>query len=287
MQADCSLAVSIRFTRRTAGLSDFFSIPNRRSFSLSMASIIDKSLSLVCTEDTVKDVKKVRAELNKEFQELEAQRKEIKSAIMDKYNEFETIYKARVANLYNKADSSLKEKIANVEYQLKKEKEEEIREFFEEHCKDKNVNVQFERMGLNITLSASMKSLKEQTLAFIEKIASDLKLIELEEYKEEILLEYNKTLDFANSKLVVVQKHKQIEEMQKRQEELARKKAEEEKVIEAVEEVIEEEITAPELVEDGVEEEQQMMVVAFQVTATVEQIRELKQWLKERNIQYA
>ena len=255
--------------------------------SIEIKEKVDKSLSLVCTEDTVKDVKKVRAELNKEFQELEAQRKEIKSAIMDKYNEFETIYKARVANLYNKADSSLKEKIANVEYQLKKEKEEEIREFFEEHCKDKNVNVQFERMGLNITLSASMKSLKEQTLAFIEKIASDLKLIELEEYKEEILLEYNKTLDFANSKLVVVQKHKQIEEMQKRQEELARKKAEEEKVIEAVEEVIEEEITAPELVEDGVEEEQQMMVVAFQVTATVEQIRELKQWLKERNIQYA
>lgn len=255
--------------------------------SIEIKEKVDKSLSLVCTEDTVKDVKKVRAELNKEFQELEAQRKEIKSAIMDKYNEFETIYKARVANLYNEADSSLKEKIANVEYQLKKEKEEEIREFFEEHCKDKNVNIQFERMGLNITLSASMKSLKEQTLAFIEKIASDLQLIELEEYKEEILLEYNKTLDFANSKLVVVQRHKQIEEMQKRQEELDRKKAEEEKVIEAVEEVIEEEITAPELVEDDVEEEQQMMVVAFQVTATVEQIRELKQWLKERNIQYA
>ena len=255
--------------------------------SIEIKEKVDKSLSLVCTEDTVKDIKKVRAELNKEFQELEAQRKEIKSAILDKYNEFETIYKDRVANLYNEADSSLKEKITNVEYQLKKEKEEEIREFFEEHCKDKNVNVQFERMGLNITLSASMKSLKEQTLAFIEKIASDLQLIELEEYKEEILLEYNKTLDFANSKLVVVQRHKQIEEMQKRQEELARKKAEEEKVIEVVEEVIEEEITTPELVEDEVEEEQQMMVVAFQVTATVEQIRELKQWLKERNIQYA
>lgn len=255
--------------------------------SIEIKEKVDKSLSLVCTEDTVKDVKKVRAELNKEFQELEAQRKDIKSAILDKYNEFETIYKARVANLYNEADSSLKEKITNVEYQLKKEKEEEIREFFEEHCKDKNVNVQFERMGLNITLSASMKSLKEQTLAFIEKIASDLQLIELEEYKEEILLEYNKTLDFANSKLVVVQRHKQIEEMQKRQEELARKKAEEEKVIEVVEEVIEEEITSPELVEDEVEEEQQLMVVAFQVTATVEQIKELKQWLKERNIQYA
>ena len=248
---------------------------------------VQASLNLVCNEETVKDVKKVRADLNKEFQELEAQRKQIKNAIMEKYNDFETLYKEKVSYLYNLADEKLKAKILSVEDEHKKEKEEEIREFFEEHCKDKNVNVQFERMGLNITLSASMKSLKEQTLAFIEKIASDLQLIELEEYKEEILLEYNKTLDFANSKLIVIERKKQIEEMKKRQEELARKKEEEEKVIEAVEEVIEEEITAPELVEDEVEEEQQMMVVAFQVTATVEQIRELKQWLKERNIQYA
>ena len=39
--------------------------------SIEIKEKVDKSLSLVCTEDTVKDVKKVRAELNKEFQELE------------------------------------------------------------------------------------------------------------------------------------------------------------------------------------------------------------------------
>ena len=242
---------------------------------------------LECTEQNKQIIKNRRTEINKTLEILEERRIEIKNKLLEPYDIFEEKYNKECKIKLQKASNLLKTKIEGIEEEQKLEKEEEIREFFEEHCKDKNVNVQFERMGLNITLSASMKSLKEQTLAFIEKIASDLQLIELEEYKEEILLEYNKTLDFANSKLVVVQRHKQIEEMQKRQEELARKKAEEEKVIEAVEEVIEEEITAPELVEDGVEEEQQMMVVAFQVTATVEQIRELKQWLKERNIQYA
>ena len=105
-----------------------------------------------------------------------------------------------------------------------------------------------------------------------------------------ILQEYNENLDFAKSKLIVVERHKQIEEIQKKQEELAQKKAEEEKVIEVVEEVIEkaeEEITAPvELIEGSNDEEQQMMVVSFQITATLEQVRELKQWLKERNIKY-
>ena len=259
------------------------------NLSVEIKEKVDKSLSLVCTEDTVKDVKKVRAELNKEFQELEAQRKEIKSAILDKYNEFETIYKARVANLYTEADSSLKEKITNVEYQLKKEKEEEIREFFEEHCKARNLDGWFcyEMITLNVTLSASMKSLKEKIIAILDEVAKAIQLIKMEEFADEIMLEYKNSLDFGNSKMKVVERHKQLELMQKRQEELARKKAEEEKVIEVVEEVIEEEITAPELVEEEVEEEQQMMVVEFQVTATVEQIRELKQWLKERNIQYS
>ena len=256
--------------------------------SVEIKEKVDKSLSLVCTEDTVKDVKKVRAELNKEFQELEAQRKDIKSAIMDKYNEFEVIYKARVANLYNEADSSLKEKITNVEYQLKKEKEEELREFVEQHIISNAINeiITYDDIHLNVTLTASMKSLKEQALSFIEGVRKTVALINLEEYKDEIMVEYKNNLDYFKSKEVVITRHKQIEEMQKRQEELARKKAEEEKVIEVVEEIIEEEITAPELVEEEVEE-QQMMVVAFQVTATVEQIRELKQWLKERNIQYA
>ena len=242
---------------------------------------------LECTEQNKQIIKNRRTEINKTLEILEERRIEIKNKLLEPYDIFEEKYNKECKIKLQKASNLLKTKIEGIEEEQKLEKEEEIREFFEEHCKDKNVNVQFERMGLNITLSASMKSLKEQTLAFIEKIASDLKLIELEEYKEEILLEYNKTLDFANSKLIVIERKKQIEEMQKRQEELARKKAEEEKVIEAVEEVIEEEITAPELVEDEVEEEQQMMVVAFQVTATVEQIKELKQWLKERNIQYA
>ena len=242
------------------------------NLSVEIKEKVDKSLSLVCTEDTVKDVKKVRAELNKEFQELEAQRKEIKSAIMDKYNEFETIYKARVANLYNEADNSLKEKIANVEYQLKKEKEEEIREFFEEHCKDKNVNIQFERMGLNITLSASMKSLKEQTLAFIEKIASDLQLIELEEYKEEILLEYNKTLDFGSAKLTVMDRHKLINEIKENQKKDNEKKEKEKEIIKEIEEIIE----MPE----------EIIEVQFTVKTTISKAKKLKDFLLSEGIEY-
>ncbi len=156
-------------TRKLVLLAAYVALVQNENFFL-MSNEMDEEDLRSCLITTVIN--------NKEFQELEAQRKQIKNAIMEKYNDFETLYKEKVSYLYNLADEKLKAKILSVEDELKKEKEEEIREFFEEHCKDKNVNVQFERMGLNITLSASMKSLKEQTLAFIEKIASDLKLIE-------------------------------------------------------------------------------------------------------------
>ena len=61
---------------------------------------VDNATSLVCNEDTVKEIKKVRADLNKEFNELETRRKEVKQAIMQKYDEFEEIYKENVGNIY-------------------------------------------------------------------------------------------------------------------------------------------------------------------------------------------
>lgn len=251
------------------------------SLSVEIKEKVDKATSLVCTEDTVKDIKNIRAELNKEFKELESQRKEVKQAIMSKYDEFEEIYKEKVSNIYKNADVELKSKIDSVENELKTQKLNEVKEFFYEHCKANNIDVDFERANINVTLSASMKSLKEQALAFIEDIVSDMKLIELEEYKDEILLEYNNTLDFASAKITVVERHKKLEEMKKVEPVV-------EEVQEEVKEIIEEEITAPVEIEmpNDDEPEEQMMVVAFQVTGTKQQLRELKQFLIERGIKY-
>lgn len=245
--------------------------------SIEIKEKVDKANSLYVGEETVKDVKKVRADLNKEFNELESQRKQVKQAIMSKYDEFEEIYKKNVSDLYKQADSTLKEKIDNVENQLKIEKEEELREFVKQHCEANNIDVPFERIGLNITLSASLKSLKEQALAFIEKVANDMKLIDMEEYKEEILIEYNKTLDFVDSKTKVLERHKQIEEIRKQQELKEEQQKQEEKVVEKVEEVV-----APkEIIEDN-----EVITVQFTITDTKEKILKLRDYLKENEINY-
>ncbi len=237
---------------------------------------VDRANSLVVNEDTVKDVKQVRADLNKEFNELETQRKQVKQAIMAKYDEFEEIYEENVSNLYKNADAQLKEKIDSVEIQLKKAKEDELRSFVREHSIANGIEISFERIGLNITLSASMKSLKEQALAFIEKVANDLKLIELEEFRSEILLEYNECMDYVVAKTRVLERHKQLEEIQKQQETRQEIEKEEKKIVEQVDEII-----AP---VEVVEEE--TMTVTFTITDTKENILKVREFMKKEGIKY-
>ena len=192
------------------------------SLSVEIKEKVDNATNLVCNEDTIQEVKKTRAELNKEFNELETQRKEVKSAIMSKYDEFEEIYKENVSNLYKQADESLKEKIDNVENELKSEKEEELKEFVNQYIElnDLQDTITFEDLGIKITLSASMKSLKEQAKEYIEEISNNIKLIKLEEYSDEILLEYKTIWDYTKAKLKVIERHKRLEELAKAREQL-------------------------------------------------------------------
>lgn len=246
--------------------------------SVEIKDKVARATSLVVNDDTVKDVKQVRAELNKEFNELETQRKQVKSAIMAKYDEFEEIYKENVSNLYKNADAELKEKIDNVENQLKQEKEDELREFVKQHCEANKIHIEFEQIGLNITLSASMKSLKEQALKFIEKVANDLKLIELEEYKDEILLEYNNNgFDFSKAKLDVITRHKQLEEIKKQQQEIQLQINDEAEVVEKVEE-----ITTPKEIIDN----EELLTATFTITTTKENIIKVREFLKKEGIKY-
>lgn len=201
---------------------------------------VDRTNKLVVSEDTVKDVKKTRAELNKEFAELETKRKQVKSAIMAKYDEFEEIYRENVANLYKNADLELKTKIDEVENNLKEEKEQELIDFFKQYQETYHLDfLNFNDIGLNITLSASMKSLKDQIKDFCIKIDTDIKLIQNDENKDELMLEYRRNgFDYQKAKLTLIEKQKQLEELKQQMEHKQEIEKQEEKVIEQVQEII-------------------------------------------------
>lgn len=255
---------------------------------------VQTATSLVCTDETVKEVKKARAELNNEFKAWEEKRKEVKTAVMTPYEKFETVYKDCVSDTYKAADKELKQKIDSVEQELKERKAVEVRTYFVEYLASRYIDfVTFEQAGINVTLSASMKSLKEQAKNFIDKISDDLALIETQEHKAEILVEYKKTLNVSTAITSVAAHFKAIEDEKKRIEEAeARRAAEEQHIAEiraaAPEPVMEPvtEVTAP--VEAPVKEkpEEKLYTLRFTVTATKDKLRELKTFLDNGGYKY-
>lgn len=159
-----------------------------------------RAASLICTEDTVKEVKKERAELNKEFTTLENERKRVKSAILKPYEEFEAVYKECVSAAYKAADEALKGKIADVENGLKAERQAAFNEYFDRKCRETGIDfVVPEQVGVKITLSGNAESYKQAADAFFDKVASELSTIDKMTDKDEILYEYKQTLDLGQA----------------------------------------------------------------------------------------
>ncbi len=256
-----------------------------KSVSKTIDERVKNATSLVCTEETVKTVKELRASLNKDYKEFETRRKEIKEKILAPYMQFEEVYKECISNKFKSADSELKQKIDNVEDELKAKKEQDIKDYFEEYKTANDIDfVTYEQANINVTLTASIKSLKEQAKAFIDKIVDDLNLIQTQECKEEILVEYKQTLNVSNSIQMVANRHKALEEEKKKQEEIERKLSQ--SVIISAEQnpykqQMQETLQAP------VEEKQEeILTLKFTVKATKAKLKELKQFLENGGYEY-
>lgn len=242
----------------------------------------------IITEQTVKSVKDTRAELNKEFKKFEEQRKYIKEQIAKPYQEFEEQYKTFIAKHYNETDETLKNKIYAFEIKLKTDKENEVKDYFNELCQSKNINfIAFSRLGLNVTISSSLKSLKEQVKSFLEGVEKDIDLAknipESETYRNEVLFEYKKSLDINNALRLVAERDKARQETQKQ----AIIKQEQQQKQEATQENTPPQqtpITQP-LKAPVVEQVEEIYQMTFTVKGTIDQLKALKQFLVNNNIE--
>lgn len=250
---------------------------NLKKLSKEIDEKVSNAVSLVCTQDTVKDVKELRANLNKEFKELESQRKVVKEQVLKPYNDFEDIYKTYVSEKYKSADSTLKEKIDTVENELKATKEEELISFANDSFVANNIQdyVKYEDIKLNVTLSASVKSLKEQITSFCERIVSDLKLIDSQDFKEEILYEYKKYLDVTIAIVEVKKRHEEMEKAKLSKEEKKEQELTDEIMLEKIEN-----LSAPKVVDNEVYE------ITFTVRGTKEKLKGVKEFLENGGYEY-
>ncbi len=261
------------------------------------------------TDETLKSAKNTRTTLRKELAVFEEQRKFIKEQVNAPYEAFEKAYKEHIKVHYDNADSTLKDKINQVENRLREDKIARIKEFFTELCLSQGIDfLIFERLPLNITLSASDKSLKEQVAGFVSEVSKGLQLIESlnepDEFKAEILTDYKQTLDVARA-IQGAQYRKQQREAELQRIEAQRLAAEQARLaaeararevapLQAPAQVTYEAQPAapvqPEPVQEATqavqEDENEIVQSTFTVIGTRAQLRALRDFLDNNNIQY-
>ena len=252
---------------------------------------VKTALSLVCTEETYKDIKKVRSELNKEYAELEQRRKEIKGQILAPYEQFEGVYKECAGDMYAKADRELGAKIKEVEDGLKKQKADDLAAYFAEYRASLNIPEDFvtlDAAGIKIGLSDSRTSLHKQAAAFLDMINGDLEVIEKQEHPDEVLTEYKKNYNLSGAIITVDNRHKAIEAERIRREQMKAQQEAAQAAAQAVKQAVKEETPAAVAVPVKVEQPAApiMYQTTFTVTATIEQLKALKAFLIEGGFNY-
>ena len=254
------------------------------------------ALSLACTEDTYKEVKRERAQLSKEYRELEARRIEVKKAILAPYEQFEKLYKECAGDIYSAADRQLKEKISAVENGIKQQKAEEVIAYYEEYRMSLGIDAEvfpFTASGITVKMSDSMKSLKDRAKEYLDRISDELKMIDAQEYRDEILVEYRRSRNAAGAILTVTERHKAMEAEAARRAEAERQKAALLAAAQNAEQIVEEEsiqipvaVPTEEPAPEPAAPEDPVLTVAFTVTAPRSKLIALRNFLREGGYEY-
>lgn len=237
--------------------------------------------SMVCTEDTVRAVKAFRAEMRREFDEVEALRKAAKQAVMEPYNQFEAVYKECVTAAFRRADNACSRKVSEVEQDMKQRCEDGLRDYFAELCAVHHLDwLEYERAGVTVDMASAKaktpKKLREQLSAFVAGVAESVERINFLEDSEEIMIEYQRTLDAAGAICTVKERHQRIEEQRQFQEARRTIRAQEAEMVRRVEAL------APPVQA----EPPKTVKCTFTVRTTMDKLKKLKEFLNMEGIQY-
>lgn len=242
--------------------------------------------AMLVTEDSRKDAKSIRAQLNKESKVYAEEFKTIKAAVLEPWNQVETEYKEKIAKQYASMDVLLKTKIDEIEDGLKKEKETELVEFFEESKLALGLLfVEFADLDIKVGLSTSLAGCKKEIKGKLDGISDDLSAIG---DNAEVLAEYQNNgfklslaIQTINERKQAIRHAEELKAKREREaEEEAQRIAEMEKATQSM---------APEAAEVKIEQpkEEKKYKTSFEVYGTLEQLKALKQFLEGAGIGYA
>lgn len=263
----------------------------------------------VYTDDTMKQAKADRAKLRKFVDALETKRKEIKKKYLVPYEQFERQEQELVA-LVQKAIDSIDGQVKSYEERLRAEKTDKIREFYEDNIYDMGPYLPFDRVMKPeyANASTSMKSIREEILAQIQKVSEGIAILNSVEspyaadMKEVFLRTYDLGAAMAEQNRLEAAERKRREyeadRLRRQAEKEAREKEEARRLIAAGRQSKPETGDQPvvrQMEPSGMEKEvlsvedtaaEVPQILDFRVYVTREQMIKLRQFLKDNGIRF-
>ena len=252
--------------------------------------------SLEPTDDNLSLIKRTRADLTKDFNDLENQRKMVKEIIMKDYNLFEDDYKKLISSLFKNADDQLKNLASTVDDKILSVKIDGIKEYFNEENTFEFIN--FDDLGLKIIKSKSDKSIKTEIDEYLANIKMSISTIETLPNKERVLAKFQMSRDLNRSiseTNIEIQREEQIKaqnEERERQAEERRLMLEESQRIAKAQ--FREDITQSQFIEEHqqvltpqlITEEEPVFKCTFSVLATKAQLKQCKEFFAQIGVKY-
>lgn len=174
--------------------------------------------AMVCTPDTIQAVKAFRAEMRKEFEEVEALRKQVKKAVLEPYEAFEHVYSKCITISFLAADKSCAVKISDIETEIKRRCEDGMREYFAELRAVRHLDwLEYERAGIKIDMASAKArtptKLRKQLADFVTAVGDAVDRIMLLEHADEIMVEFKQSPDLNAGQAIckVQERHRRVE----------------------------------------------------------------------------
>jgi len=263
-------------------------VDNLRLLKESWEQKAAEAANMVCTAESVQAVKKMRADMRKEFDEADTQRKAVKERYMAAWNEVDKTWKECVSEPFKTADNTYRVLVNEFEDSLKNSCKEGLRQYFDELCTVMNVDFLTLDQAMNIGgIKISMadaqaktpKRLQDALSAVVSQISIGMDQIQQMEDAAEIMAEYKQTFDVGAAVSNVQGRKRRIES--ERQAAEARRLAQE-RQRQTVEKV---EVVAPPVQQTAPEKVfAEFSFTVYNCTRT--QLLKLRDYLKQEGIQY-
>ena len=242
------------------------------------------ALSLPCTAENYKEIKRIRSELSKDFGMLETSRKGVENAIKECIKPFLDTYKELVTKVYTETDNELKRKIDAVTDGLIEEKRRKVKAYFDEKAvAEFNGNVPdfVSAANIHVNMSTSIPKAMKEADALIAVFKRDVDFI-INTGDKELYSEYSSTLDLTQAQINLSKRRAETEQAQNFIQTFSKAHQEVKEHADKIEEIA---LKTPIKVEATDIAACEKLETSFTVRGTIEQLRELKNYMIKKGIE--